>query len=272
MDKTTIQIGFLGMGNMAQAIATGLIEKAGIRGPQLKAYAPHQDKLRDNAAKIGFIPCSSVRDAVSGSDFVIIACKPYQIEGLLDELGDALNGKAVLSIALGWNLERYRSVLEDRARIQFVMPNTPAQVGEGVFLFEAESTFRDEEKALWKQLFAAMGLVEELPARLMGVGGALTGCGPAFVDLMIEAYADAAVSYGIPRDKAYQLTSQMILGSAKLQLVSKKTPGELKDAVCSPGGSTIRGVMALEKNGYRAACISAIVAAVDGDKKPESKK
>lgn len=272
MDKTTIRIGFLGMGNMAQAIATGLSEKAGIAPSQMQAYAPHQEKLKDNAARIGFRPCASAREAVDGADFVIVACKPHQIEGLLAELGDAVRGKALLSIALGWNLERYRSVLNGETRVQFVMPNTPAQVGEGVFLFEAESTFTDAEKNLWKQLFATMGLVEELPARLMGIGGALTGCGPAFVDLMIEAYADAAVSYGIPRDKAYELTSQMILGSAKLQLVSKKTPGELKDAVCSPGGSTIRGVMALEENGYRAACISAIVAAVDGGKKPDAKK
>ena len=195
-----------------------------------------------------------------------MACTPYQIEKLLGQIKDDLRGKALLSIALGWDLKKYQTILDPSVRIQFVMPNTPAQVGEGVMLFESDNTLEEQERKEIMNWFSKMGLVVDLPTHLMGIGGALTGCGPAFVDLMIEAYADAAVSYGIPREQAYRLTSQMILGAAKLQLETGKAPGELKDAVCSPGGSTIKGVMALEKNGYRAACIAAIQAAMDKSK------
>ena len=107
-------------------------------------------------------------------------------------------------------------------------------------------------------MFSRIGTIIELPSSLMGIGGAITGCGPAFVDLFIEAYADAAVKYGISRQDAYTLVSQMVLGSAKLQLTTGKQPGQLKDEVCSPGGTTIRGVCALEEKGFRNACVKSI--------------
>ena len=138
------------------------------------------------------------------------------------------------------------------------MRNGPAMVGEGVFLFEKTNSLKPEERAQIWQLFENLGTVEELPDNLMGIGGAISGCGPAFVDLFIEAYADAAVKYGIPRATAYKLVSQTVLGSAKLQLQTGEHPAVLKDNVCSPAGSTIRGVTALEENGLRNACIKSI--------------
>ena len=129
-----------------------------------------------------------------------------------------------------------------------------------MFLFEETTDFAAEELAAVKALFEAIGVVETLPSALMGIGGALSGCGPAFVDLLIEAFADAGVLYGMPRDKAMKLVSQTVKGAAALQQETGMHPGVLKDMVCSPGGSTIRGVAALEKSGYRAACISAIEA------------
>ncbi|MBQ9415407.1 MAG: pyrroline-5-carboxylate reductase [Clostridia bacterium] len=254
-------ISFLGMGNMAQAIVSGFVSSGRIRKEQLYAYAPTREKLEKNAGVFGFSPCLTASEAVRAADYIIIACKPVQIEGLLQPLRGELKGKAVLSIALGWNLERYRALLGGDVRVQFVMPNTPAMVKEGIFLFEKDSTFAPDERAAFLELFGHLGLVEELPSSLMGIGGALTGCGPAFVDMMIEAYADAAVSQGIPRALAIRLTSQMVLGSAKLQLETGKHPAVLKDEVCSPGGSTIRGVMALEEYRYRAACEAAILSA-----------
>ena len=108
------------------------------------------------------------------------------------------------------------------------------------------------------ELFASVGVVEEIPSALMGIAGTITGCGPAFIDLLIEAYADAAVKYGVPRAQAYPLVAQMVKGSAALQLETKEQPGVLKDQVCSPGGTTIRGVCALEEDGFRSACIHSI--------------
>jgi pyrroline-5-carboxylate reductase len=251
-------IAFIGMGNMAQAMALGFLQSGQVTSRQLYAYAPHQEKLRRNAEQIGFIPCGSLMEAVTSADICIMCCKPYQIEEVLGEIAPALSGKVLLSVAAGWNYDRYAPLLPSDTRFQFIMPNTPAQTGEGVLLWESKHSLRKEERQELMDLFRCLGMVQELPSHLMGIGGAVTGCGPAFIDMMIEAFADAAVKYGIPRLQAYELVSQMVLGSAKLQLQTGKHPGQLKDEVCSPAGTTILGVEALEKAGFRAACMAAI--------------
>ena len=252
------KLGFNGMGNMAQALAQGFIASGSIEKADVFAYAPHQDKLRKNAKAIGFTPCASLKELAKNCDTLVMACKPYQIEDVIAELKAELPGKALVSIAAGWDFARYAKALPEGVRVQFVMPNTPAMVGEGVLLFEeTNSLLEDERKAIWA-LFSAVGLTVELPSSLMGIGGTVTGCGPAFVDLFIEAYGDAAVKYGMKRADAYRLISQMVLGSAKLQLATGQHPGVLKDNVCSPAGTTIRGVTALEEHGLRNACIQSI--------------
>ena len=248
-------LGFIGMGNMAQALAQGFISSGALAGEHVFAYAPHQDKLKKTAERIGFKPVSSLADLASSADTLVMACKPHQIERVLEELGDALSGKALVSIAAGWDFARYESVLPSGVRFQFVMPNTPAMVREGVLLFEEKTSLEKAERQELMDLFSTVGVVEVVPSRLMSAAGTVTGCGPAFVDLMIEAYADAAVKYGVPRAQAYALVAQMVKGSAALTLETKEQPGVLKDAVCSPGGTTIRGVCSLEEDGFRAACI-----------------
>ncbi len=265
-----MKIGFIGMGNMAQAIAAGFIYSDRIDGSDVYAYAPHQDKLKSNAAKIGFVPAPTPKALVTSVDVVVIACKPYQIEDVLDEIKGDLKDKALLSIAAGWNHDRYEKILGSDTRIQCVMPNTPAMVGEGVLLFERVNSLKEDERAELMDLFGSLGLVEELPTELMAIGSAVTGCGPAFMDMIMEAYADAAVKYGIPRTLAYKFVSQTMLGSAKLQLQSGSHPGVLKDAVCSPAGSTIRGVEALEESGLRNACMKSVKAVMDFSK-PDGK-
>lgn len=258
------KIGFIGMGNMAKAIAAGMIGKQLIAGEKVYAYAPHFDKLQKNAQEIGFVPCENIHELVEAADTLVMACKPYQIEGVLDEIRDQLGGKALLSIAAGWDYKKYEPLVAKSTRIQFVMPNTPAMVGEGVLLFEKTNSLRDEERRQIKDIFSALGLIVELPSHLMGIGSALAGCGPAFIDLVIEALGDAGVKYGVPRAKAYAMVSQMILGSAKLQLETGEHPGVLKDNVCSPAGTTIRGVNALERAGLRAAFLDAIDSIMEG--------
>ena len=252
------KMGFIGMGNMAQALCQGFINSGLVNKENIFAYAPHFEKLKANAQKIGFIPVEKFSDLLDKADTFIMACKPYQIEDVLKEAGDKLKSKAIVSVAAGWDFARYSNYLTESTRLQFVMPSTPAMVGEGVMLFEEKNslTTQEHEKAI--ELFSSLGLVEFLPSSLMGIGGAVTGCGPAFVDLFMESYADAAVKYGIPRKTAYSLVAQMILGSAKLQLETREHPGVLKDNVCSPNGTTIRGVCALEENGFRNACIKSI--------------
>lgn len=258
-----MKIAFMGMGNMATALARGFITAKGLAATDIVAFDPATEMLQKKSAELGFGVAATAAKAVCAADAVLIACKPHQVETLISEIGDQLVGKALFSIALGWDHARYQAVLPAGVRVQFIMPNTPAMVGEGVFLFEETSTLTDEELSFAKSLFGAIGTVMTLPSSLMGIGGAISGCGPAFVDLLIEGFADAAVLYGIPRDKALAMVSATVKGSAKLQQETALHPGVLKDMVCSPGGSTIRGVAALEKAGFRAACISAIEAIME---------
>ncbi len=257
------KLGFIGMGNMGFAIAGGLISSGAISACDVYAYDPMVENLNKKAQSLGFGTAYSALELVTNVDTVLIACKPKDVAGVIGNLGDALSGKALLSIALGWNFESYSSILPANVRFQFIMPNTPALVSEGVFLFEEQSSLRPDEREEIKKAFEAMGRVIEMPASLMAIGGVISGCGPAFADIMIEGFADAAVKYGMPRKTAYELISQTLLGSAKLVLESSEHPGALKDAVCSPGGSTIRGVEALEKAGFRAACFDAVNAAME---------
>ena len=266
------KLGFIGMGNMAQALCKGFICSKKISKENVFAYAPNQEKLSENSKRFGFTPCKTLESLVDSADTIIMACKPYQIEGVLSQINEKLAGKALVSIAAGWSFEKYSKLINtdrpahseynktdiENVRVQFVMPNTPAMVAEGVFLFEKSNSLFDEERKEIMELFTSIGIVQELDDSLMTVGMAVTGCAPAFVDLFIEAYADAAVKYGMQRAAAYRLISQMVLGSAKLQLETGEHPGVLKDNVCSPGGTTLRGVAQLEKSGFRPACIDSI--------------
>ena len=266
------KLGFIGMGNMAQALCKGFVSSGKISRERIFAYAPNQEKLSEISKRFGFTPCKTLESLVESSDTVIMACKPYQIEGVLLQIKEKLAGQALVSIAAGWSFEKYTKIINtnrpahseynktdiENVRVQFVMPNTPAMVGEGVYLFEKTNSLKEDERKQIMELFAATGLVQELDDSLMNIGMAVTGCAPAFVDLFIEAYADAAVKYGMQRSTAYKLISAMVLGSAKLQLETGEHPGVLKDKVCSPGGTTIRGVAQLEKSGFRAACIDSI--------------
>lgn len=253
-----MKIGFIGMGNMAKALARGFVASGKVAPADMVAFAPNEEKLKRNAAEIGFLAAPTLAAVADMAELIIIACKPAQVEGVLQKLAPWLPGKALLSVALGWDYARYAALLPADVRVQFVMPNTPAAVGEGVFLFEETNSLTAAELAAVKDLFSSLGTVMTLPTAAMGIGGAIAGCGPAFVDMMIEAFADAGVRYGLTREAALTMTSQMILGSAKLQRVTGEHPGVLKDAVCSPGGSTIRGVAALEQAGFRATCMGAI--------------
>ena len=153
-------LGFIGMGNMAKAIAEGIIKSGKMSGQDVYAYAPHQDKLQKNAEAIGFVPCASMEALLEASDTVVMACKPYQIEGVLEMYRDALAGKALVSIAAGWDFARYKPLLDASTRVQFIMPNTPAMVGEGVMLFEETHSLEEEERKELFDLFSALGLVD----------------------------------------------------------------------------------------------------------------
>ena len=258
-----MKIGFIGLGNMGGAIASGIVKSGLVPAGNLCGYETRQDRLQQFCAQTGILPCANIHDAVKFADVVLIAVKPYVIEGVLAEIREDLRGKALVSVALGYDYARLFKLVDGSTRVQFVMPNTPAMVGAGMLLFESTNSLNADERAEIMQLFAALGSVTEMPSHLMGIGGAVSGCGPAFCAMVIEALADAGVKYGLPRDAAYLLASQTLAGTGKMQLETGMHPGVIKDGVCSPAGTTIRGVEALERAGLRAAMLDAVQAVME---------
>ncbi len=257
------RLGFIGMGNMAQALVTGFVNSGKVMGDDICAYAPNQEKLAKNCEILGIRPCATLEDVVMASDTIFVACKPYQIESVVEQLGNKLSGKSILSVAASWDFEKFKMVLPYNAKIQCIMPNTPVSVSEGVLLVAEENSWDKEDRLQLLDLLGSVGRVVELPTRLMDAGMAISGCGPAFVDMIIESLADGAVKNGLQRKQAYELVCQTLIGSAKLQLETGIHPGQLKDNVCSPGGWTIKGVASLEESGIRSAFIKAIDAVLD---------
>ena len=255
------KIGFIGMGNMAGAIACG-IEKSGfLKASDMIAFDIMDGQL-DKVKELGFSIANSEEDVVQQSEMVFIGVKPQVVEKVLEPLKDLLKEKAIISIVLGYDYAKYNEILDGSTRHIFVMPNTPALVLKGMSLLEETHSLTKEEFAFTLNMFASIGEVEIVPSHLMGVAGTVSGCGPAFIYMVIEAMADGAVKEGMPRSMAYKLAAQTVLGSGAMQLETKIHPGILKDNVCSPGGSTIRGVEALEKGNIIATFISAISAAL----------
>lgn len=255
--KMETNIGFIGFGNMAQAMAQGVL-RAGVCGPEaLFACAAHWEKLCDTAKKLGITPCRSPEETAHRADMLIVAVKPYQIEAVLTPLKESLNGKAILSVAAGWLFDRYEALLPGTHHLS-LMPNTPVSVCSGVVLAEERHSLTPEQYAAAQNLLGALGLFQPIEGRLMDAAGAIAGCGPAFASMFIEALGDAGVRHGLPRQTAYALAAQMVSGTGRLQRETGAHPAAMKDAVCSPGGTTIAGVAALERAGMRAAMIDAV--------------
>ena len=168
-----MKLGFIGMGNMATALCRGFIASNGIKGEDILAFAPNREKLERHANEIGFKCATSSVEVTDGSDVIIMACKPYQIDDVLSEVKDHLKGKALVSVAAGWNYDKYMEYVDSDVRVQFVMPNTPAMVGEGVLLFEDKNSLNDSEREEIMKLFSSTGIVVEMPSKLMGIGGAI---------------------------------------------------------------------------------------------------
>lgn len=255
------KLGFIGMGNMASAIACGIVKSEFISGEDIYAFDVVKSQI-DKVKEYGIVGVTDIKELVQQSDIIFIAVKPQILESVLLPLKDDLKEKALISIVLGYDFEKYNHLLDKSTRHIFVMPNTPALVLKGMSLIESKHSLTDKEFEWTKKLFSSIGEIEIVPSQLMGVGGSLSGCGPAYIYMIIEALADGAVKEGMPRDMAYRLASQTVLGAGTMQLETGIHPGILKDNVCSPGGSTIQGVNILEKGSIRSTIIDAISASL----------
>ena len=253
-----MKIGFIGFGNMAQAIAKGLVLKNAIKPEEIYASAKNWDKLCENTKLYGFVPCKDENELVQHVDMVVIAVKPHIVEEVVLKVKDKLLGKIVVSVVVNYPFDKYEEILLPNTHHVSTLPNTPVSVGEGIILYEEKNSLTEDELKAFNDLFSKIALVEEVDTKSLAIGGVISGCGPAFTSMYIEALSDAAVKYGLTRELSYKLASQMIVGTGKLQLETGNHPGKMKDAVCSPGGQTIIGVTTLEKEGFRGAVIEAI--------------
>lgn len=253
-----MKIGFIGMGNMASAIAKGIIKSNFIAGSDVYAYDIDQNKLLNMHQEFAVNQCTSERELVDSADIIVMAVKPNIIESVIAKVKDDMANKAVISIVAGYDYEKYNDLLLPSTRHLTIMPNTPALVLSGMTLFEKENSLLEAELDYATKMFSSIGEVVILPSYQMKAGGSISGCGPAFVYMFIEAMADGGVSLGLPREVAYKLASQTLIGSGMMQKETGLHPGVLKDQVCSPGGITIKGVETLEENGFRNAVFKAV--------------
>jgi pyrroline-5-carboxylate reductase len=259
------RIGLLGAGAMGEALAGGLVA-AGVPADHLRAADPDAAQRERIARALGIEVSADNAAVVRDSDVVVIAVKPTVVaralNGLRTDVSDALGAPLWISIAAGVSLARLAADLPPGARIVRAMPNTPALVRAGATAFAANASATAADRATAKAIFESVGFAWEAPdeALLDAVTG-LSGSGPAYVFVFLEALADAGVRAGLPRDAAHRLACQTVLGAAKLALESGQHPGQLKDRVTSPGGTTIAGLARLEAGGFRAAVLEAVDAA-----------
>jgi len=266
--SSDLKIGFLGAGKMASALAKGFV-KAGLLSPdRLVASDPIEAARTHFADAVGGATTASNTDVVKFARVIILAVKPDQVEDVLAGLRARLTEEHLLiSIAAGVKLGKLEGALIPGARVIRVMPNTPALVGASATAFALGRSALPEDGQLAKTLFSAVGLAYQVKESLLDAVTGLSGSGPAYVYLIIEALSDGGVAAGLPRELATTLAAQTVLGGAKMVLETGMHPGALKDMVTSPGGTTIEGIQELERGGVRGALMQAVRAAAKRAKK-----
>lgn len=261
--NSNTKIGFIGYGNIAQAMARGLILNKVIKPTNLFASAKHYDKLCQNVKKLKINPVKNLSDLISKVDYVIVAIKPQQVKEIILPLIDLLKHKVIISVAAGLEYNFYEKILLKNTAHISTIPNVAINVGQGIIICENKHSLSKGQLKQFQLIFSKIALVEFVETSQFSIAGTLSGCAPAFTAIYLEALADAAVKYGFSRSKAYKIAAQMIIGTGKIYLQNELHPALIKDSICSPGGATIKGVASLEKNGFRGAVIKAIEAIED---------
>lgn len=254
-----MRLGFIGCGNMARAIIQGIVTK-GVVGPEeILGSNTTPERAKETHDKLGIETTTDVTQVAGRSDIVFLCVKPQQYESVIAQIKDHLHERQIfVSIAPGKTLAWLSKQIARPVKIVRVMPNTPALVGEGMTTFCVNDLVSPEDAKIVRELLESFGLAIELKESLMDAASAVGGSAPAYVYMFIEALADGGVAEGLPRAQAMQIAAQTVLGSAKMVLETDKHPGQLKDEVCSPGGSTIAGVEELENGAFRGTTMSAI--------------
>lgn len=263
-----MKIGFIGLGNMASAIIGGMLGKKMVQPTDLIGSDVAEQMRKKAVEKFGMTATEDNREVAAQADVLFLAVKPIFLEDVIREIKSHVKeGAIIVSIVAGRDLQFLRSTFAiPGLKIVRCMPNTPALVLEGCTGVCADDTVTAQEMDMVLHLLGSFGRASVVPERLMDAVVGVSGSSPAYVFLFIEALADGAVQAGMPRAQAYEFAAQSVLGSAKLVLETGKHPGELKDMVCSPGGTTIEAVKVLEEKGFRAAVMNAVEACVNKSK------
>ena len=258
-------IGFIGTGNMGSAIARAAAG-SGLTETILLSNRTSA-KAEALSAQLPGAYISTNEEIARMAQLIFLGVKPQVMPELLADIAPLLAERqdrfVLVTMAAGLTIARIQELAGGEYPVIRIMPNIPASVGEGMILYTCGQGVTEDEEQVFLEAMAGAGRFSALPEHLMDAGSAVSGCGPAFADLFLEALADGGVACGLPRAQALELAAQMLLGSARLALKSGQHPGSLKDAVCSPGGTTIQGVRTLEAAGFRSAVMEAVIAAYE---------
>lgn len=253
------KVGFLGFGKMAMAIVQGWRTLPGNQAPEVYAFAPNQEKLKRNCELLGAHPCASIDETVQNSDVLILACKPKQVQSVVEEAYDGICNQFVICLAVGIDYDRLENWIPDVPHIS-ILPNIAMAAAAGIVVVEKKNSLNLTQRELFDQLISPLAYIADVEPDQFSIAGTIGGCSPAFLGLYAEALADAGVKYGLTRELAAALSAQAIYGAGALLVQEGKEPSVFKNEICSPGGTTIKGVVTLEKAGFRAAIIEAIEA------------
>ena len=257
-----MKYGFIGCGNMGGAIARALSKET-----TDIAVADRSGKAKALAAELGITYSDNAAIATT-CDRIFLAVKPHMMADCLAPLSAVLADRKplLITMAAGLEISQIEGFVGCKLPVIRIMPNTPTAIGKGVIQYCANDLVSDEMLADWLRDMQHCGMLDALEERLIDAASALSGSGPAYMYIFLEALADGAVACGIPRAKAMEYAAMTMVGSAEMYLQTKQHPGALKDAVCSPGGSTIQGVKALEQHGFRAAAMDCVAATYQRNK------
>ena len=257
-----MKYGFIGCGNMGGAIARALSKET-----TDIAVADRSGKAKALAAELGISYSDNAAIAAS-CDRIFLAVKPHMMKDMLSPLQDVLSQRKplLITMAAGLEIKQIEEFAGTHLPVIRIMPNTPTAIGKGVIPYCCNDLVDEAMLADWRKDMGHCGLLDALEERLIDAASALSGSGPAYMYIFLEALADGAVACGIPRAKAYEYAAMTMVGSAEMYLQTKQHPGALKDAVCSPGGSTIAGVKALEEGAFRAAVMNCVAATCNRNK------
>ena len=251
-----MKAGFIGCGNMGGAMIKGILSSGMLKSEDIMASDRSAELLKKRAADHGIKTSEDNKETARFADVLILSVKPQFYEAVIEGIKDAVrDDQIIVTIAPGKTLSWVTEKFGKDIKLIRMMPNTPAMVGEGMIGMCHNDKVSEEDVETVRNICKSFAKTEVIPENLMDVVTAVSGSSPAYVFMFIEAMADAAVAGGMPRDKAYVFAAQAVLGSAKMVLETGKHPGELKDMVCSPAGTTIQAVRVLEEKGFRSAVI-----------------